>query len=235
MSTRTIYNVNGPKVVHELFDDEAVIVDLDSGNYYSLEGLGAQICKSSHAGGRRNGRDSLVDPDPLRRLPVRNRGGAVVRLFAELESEGLAAAVGDNGSRLAKNRRKSLVGRSACHEDALRRTHALPFHRHAGPAAAGPHPRGGWSLAGQICPPNRVGNRSPRLNIKTNTGPLPNSSTLPRTLNPDSPEFMRASKDVSRQRPTSAAERPSLTIASPGNWCAFVLPGAAGGRHLSGL
>ncbi len=32
-----------PAVVHEQFGDETVIVDLDSGNYYSLQGSGGEI------------------------------------------------------------------------------------------------------------------------------------------------------------------------------------------------
>ena len=37
------YRVNSPLVVHEVFEDEAVIINLESGNYYSLEGTGRFI------------------------------------------------------------------------------------------------------------------------------------------------------------------------------------------------
>lgn len=35
--------VNSPKVVHETIDNEVVIIHFDSGNYYSLDGVGADI------------------------------------------------------------------------------------------------------------------------------------------------------------------------------------------------
>ena len=38
-----VYQVNSPDVVAEVVDGEAVIVNLRNGNYYSLDGVGAQI------------------------------------------------------------------------------------------------------------------------------------------------------------------------------------------------
>lgn len=35
--------INKPKVIRETFDDEVVIINLDSGNYYSLDKVGAEI------------------------------------------------------------------------------------------------------------------------------------------------------------------------------------------------
>ena len=43
MNPNTPYKVNKNDVVSEKFDDEAVIINLDSGNYYSLEGIGFNI------------------------------------------------------------------------------------------------------------------------------------------------------------------------------------------------
>ncbi len=37
------YRINSPKVIHETIDGETVIVNLDSGNYYSLDSVGADI------------------------------------------------------------------------------------------------------------------------------------------------------------------------------------------------
>jgi len=37
------FKINSPKVIHETIDGETVIVNLDSGNYYSLDSLGADI------------------------------------------------------------------------------------------------------------------------------------------------------------------------------------------------
>jgi hypothetical protein len=37
------WKINKPQVVHEVFEDEVVIVNLDNGNYYSLNQTGAEI------------------------------------------------------------------------------------------------------------------------------------------------------------------------------------------------
>ena len=37
------FRINSPKVIHETIDGETVIVNLDSGNYYSLDAIGAEI------------------------------------------------------------------------------------------------------------------------------------------------------------------------------------------------
>jgi Coenzyme PQQ synthesis protein D (PqqD) len=37
------YRVNRPKVIYESFEDETVLINLDSGNYYSFSGSGALI------------------------------------------------------------------------------------------------------------------------------------------------------------------------------------------------
>jgi hypothetical protein len=37
------FRVNSPGVTHEVVDDEAVIINLETGNYYSLELVGAEI------------------------------------------------------------------------------------------------------------------------------------------------------------------------------------------------
>lgn len=43
MSDVARYKVRDPEVVHETIDGETVIVNLTSGNYYSLQGVGADI------------------------------------------------------------------------------------------------------------------------------------------------------------------------------------------------
>ena len=43
MPTDINYRVNSPKVILETFADEVVIVNLDSGNYYSTDKTGAEI------------------------------------------------------------------------------------------------------------------------------------------------------------------------------------------------
>ncbi len=43
MNRDTCFRVNAPDVTHEVIDGEAVIINLVSGNYYSLENEGAEI------------------------------------------------------------------------------------------------------------------------------------------------------------------------------------------------
>jgi len=43
MTLATRYRINTPGVVHETFDDEVVIIDFDSGSYYSLDASGAVV------------------------------------------------------------------------------------------------------------------------------------------------------------------------------------------------
>jgi Coenzyme PQQ synthesis protein D (PqqD) len=42
-SLSTKYGVNAPKVLYEAFEDETVLINLDSGSYYSFSGSGAVI------------------------------------------------------------------------------------------------------------------------------------------------------------------------------------------------
>lgn len=43
MNSFNCFQVNNPNVIHEVIDGEVVIVNLNTGNYYSLEKLGAFI------------------------------------------------------------------------------------------------------------------------------------------------------------------------------------------------
>ena len=43
MSPSARYRVNSPKVIHQTVDDEAIIINLDTGNYYSLNVSGTAL------------------------------------------------------------------------------------------------------------------------------------------------------------------------------------------------
>ena len=43
MDHGSCYRVNGSRVIHEVFENEVVIVNLDSGRYYCLQHAGAEI------------------------------------------------------------------------------------------------------------------------------------------------------------------------------------------------
>jgi hypothetical protein len=42
--------INSPKVIHQIFETEVVIVNLETGNYYSVGGSGIEIWRSLDAG-----------------------------------------------------------------------------------------------------------------------------------------------------------------------------------------
>ncbi len=50
MNTSPSYRVREPDVVHETIDGETVIVNLSTGNYYSLQGVGADVWALMAAG-----------------------------------------------------------------------------------------------------------------------------------------------------------------------------------------
>jgi hypothetical protein len=41
--TSTRFKVNSPPVIHQILDGEVIVVNLDTGTYYSLDGVGAEI------------------------------------------------------------------------------------------------------------------------------------------------------------------------------------------------
>ena len=50
MNSDIRFKINTPKVIHENFDDEVVIINLDTGNYYSFDKIGAGVWDLLEAG-----------------------------------------------------------------------------------------------------------------------------------------------------------------------------------------
>jgi len=50
MHNTMVYRINSPAVIGEVLDGEAIIVNLDSGAYYSLDGAGAVVWAAAHSG-----------------------------------------------------------------------------------------------------------------------------------------------------------------------------------------
>lgn len=50
MTEFTQFKIKGPNIIHETIDGETVIVNLDSGNYYSLDKVGANVWSSIEKG-----------------------------------------------------------------------------------------------------------------------------------------------------------------------------------------
>lgn len=89
------YAVNSGQVISEIIDGEAVMINLTTGNYYSLNEVGASIWNSIEAG--------ASTTEIVERLSLRFEGGeseiesAVSQLIDELRSEDLIVAAEGNG------------------------------------------------------------------------------------------------------------------------------------------
>ncbi len=81
--------VNAPQVIHESIDGEVIVIDLGTGNYYSLKGSGAEIWDALDRSGAAT-QDDLVDALGDRFEAAREELAAgVASLAAELLAEGL--------------------------------------------------------------------------------------------------------------------------------------------------
>jgi hypothetical protein len=82
------YIVRGPHVIHEAIDGEVVIINLETGNYYSLRGTGARVWEGIGAGAATDAiaRDLVETFDGLEAPPD------LSPFLAQLEAEGLAGA-----------------------------------------------------------------------------------------------------------------------------------------------
>lgn len=81
------YQINAPHVIGEVIDDEAIVVNLDSGAYYSLRGTGAFIWELLASGANDT---HIVDAlASAYDAPVDTIRPALSALFAELEAEQL--------------------------------------------------------------------------------------------------------------------------------------------------
>jgi hypothetical protein len=88
------YRVNTPRVMHETIDDEVIVIDLNTGSYYSLRAAGAAIW---HAVDRGLPEDEIPDAVATRYEGASEEiASAVAELLRELTEEGLI--VSSNGS-----------------------------------------------------------------------------------------------------------------------------------------
>lgn len=87
------YRVAGPKVIHEAFDDEVIVGNLERGHYHSLEGTAADIWAGCLRG---LSRDALVDHLAARYTGDRSVIEAeTLRFLGQLQAEGLLAVCPD--------------------------------------------------------------------------------------------------------------------------------------------
>lgn len=87
------------RIIHETFDDEVVIVDLDSGSYYSLNAVGTDLWGCIHQGSTLAETIEYIlrrysgDPDEIR--------DATMRFFQSLLDESLVVSVHKETSETA--------------------------------------------------------------------------------------------------------------------------------------
>ena len=79
LSAPVRYRINSPKVIHQIFDTEVVIVNLESGNYYSVGGSGIDIWRQLAAN---RSRDEILEV-------FEANAETVARFLDELEREQL--------------------------------------------------------------------------------------------------------------------------------------------------
>lgn len=85
-----MYCINSPKVIHETIDGETVIVNLDTGNYYSIDGVGVEVWSSISKGSS--------EAEIVRNVALKYSGKidyiteSIHKFMKELESEGLISA-----------------------------------------------------------------------------------------------------------------------------------------------
>jgi hypothetical protein len=91
------WRVNKPTIISEIIEDEAIIINLDSGAYYSLRGGSVMVWKVIQLGG---GRDQVID-----QLTHAYQGEAeaiaasAMELLAELENEQIIVAADAESAR----------------------------------------------------------------------------------------------------------------------------------------
>jgi len=84
------FRINTPHVINEVIDGEAVIINLGSGDYFSLRGSGAYIWQAVEAGA---GASSIIDALVAAGLGTASElAPAVQGLLDELVAEGLVVA-----------------------------------------------------------------------------------------------------------------------------------------------
>ena len=87
MNSLMRFRISGPQVVHETIDGEVIIINLDSGNYYSLDKVGAYIWSCVESG--------ATVSETVEAIAHRYDGtcvdteSAVSQLMAELQQENL--------------------------------------------------------------------------------------------------------------------------------------------------
>ena len=94
MTATHFFRIDPQKVIYEVIDGEAIIIQLELGNYYSLAGSGPEILELLGSG---HSTDAICDVLSERHSVDRNEiDGAVANLIDQLVSERLLESNGDS-------------------------------------------------------------------------------------------------------------------------------------------
>lgn len=102
LSAPVRYRINSPKVIHQIFDTEVVIVNLESGNYYSVGGSGIDIWRFLDAGKSRDEITKVFAANPENTAKMES-------FLDEIEREQLVVAAPDNSAAREVAAPKSFV------------------------------------------------------------------------------------------------------------------------------
>jgi hypothetical protein len=97
------YRVNRPKVVYEVFEDETVLINLDSGSYYSFSGSGALIWDCIIRG---DSVGSVIENLQERFCGMDGIGPAVEDFMRELVQENLVVEASSRADKNVKQEKK---------------------------------------------------------------------------------------------------------------------------------
>jgi hypothetical protein len=95
LSSVTRYGISKPQIIREQFDEEVVIVDLDSGNYYSLSGAGGEVWSGLEKGASQA--EIVARLHALYEAEETVIAAAIDSLLTELQSEDLISARSEEG------------------------------------------------------------------------------------------------------------------------------------------
>lgn len=92
MTPATRFRIKKPRVIHQTLDGEVVIINLETGNYYSLLGTGAEIWSAIERNADLEG--ILAALGWKYAAPGDGLAEAVARFVEQLQQEGLIEALG---------------------------------------------------------------------------------------------------------------------------------------------
>lgn len=95
---RMRFRINAPQVITETIDGEAIMINLSTGNYYSVAGTGAEVCGLLEQGAAT---DAVVETlSQSYDAPRETIARAVEDLIAALQREGLIAPLAGDAPAL---------------------------------------------------------------------------------------------------------------------------------------